>query len=64
MRPGDVVTRVGDSAVSNTGELLAAVAALPPDSKARLSVQRGAQALRLEVQVADRAQNLRRSASR
>ncbi len=64
VRPGDVVTRVGDTAVSNTGELLAAVAALPPNSKARLSVQRGAQALRLEVQVADRAQNLRRSSSR
>ena len=64
VRPGDVVVRVGDSPVTNTGELLAAVAALPPDSKALLGVQRGAQALKLEVQVADRAQNLRRSANR
>jgi len=64
VRPGDVVVQVGDSAVSTTGELLAAVAALAPGAKARLKVQRGGQAVELDVQVADRAQNLRRSAPR
>ena len=54
MRPGDVVVKVGDRAVRNTGELLAAVAALPPDSAAALRVQRGAQLLEVKVQVSER----------
>jgi Do/DeqQ family serine protease len=54
MRPGDVVTRVDGKPVHNTGELLAAVAGLAPDSASRLAVQRGAQALDLQVQVAER----------
>ncbi|MFO1267905.1 MAG: trypsin-like peptidase domain-containing protein [Rubrivivax sp.] len=33
VRPGDVVLRVGDKAVTNSGELLAAVAALEPESE-------------------------------
>jgi serine protease DegQ len=32
VRPGDVVVKVGDKAVPNTGDLFAAVAALAPDS--------------------------------
>jgi Do/DeqQ family serine protease len=64
LRPGDVVVSVGSTRVGNTGELLTAVAALPPQSKSRLAVQRGAQALQVEVQVADRDQNLRRGSGR
>ena len=57
VRPGDVVVKVGDKAIVNTAELLAAVAGLPPDSVARLGVQRGAQALEVKVKVADRAKS-------
>jgi S1-C subfamily serine protease len=55
VRPGDVVLKVGDKPVRNTIELLSAVAALPPESEARLSLQRGAQGLDVKVQVAERA---------
>jgi serine protease DegQ len=54
VRPGDVVLRVGDKAVSNSTELLAAVAALAPQSDAHLTVQRGAEALKLRVRVGER----------
>jgi serine protease DegQ len=54
MRPGDVVLKIGDKAVRNTGELLSAVAALPPNSKASLGVQRGAELLDVKVQVGER----------
>jgi Do/DeqQ family serine protease len=54
LRPGDVVLRVDDRGVRNTGELLSAVAALPPDRPARLGLQRGPQALEVSVQVAER----------
>ena len=53
--PGDVVVKVGDKAVRNTSELFAAVAALPPGQATRLALQRGAQALTLDVQVGDRS---------
>jgi S1-C subfamily serine protease len=55
VRPGDVVLKVGDKPVRNTIELLAAVAALPPQSDAKLGLQRGAQALDVKVQVAERS---------
>jgi len=54
VKPGDVVVKVGDKAVRNIGDLYAAVAALPPDSTARLDVQRGGQALALQLQVGER----------
>jgi Do/DeqQ family serine protease len=54
MRPGDVVTQVGDKAVANTAQLLAAVAGLKPKSQATLQVQRGDQALKLDVKVGER----------
>jgi Do/DeqQ family serine protease len=54
LRPGDVVVKVGDKPVQNTGELLAAVAALPPDTPAVIGVQRGNQALQIKVQVGER----------
>lgn len=55
VRPGDVVLKVGDTAVRNTVELMSAVAALPPESTARLALQRGSQALDVKVQVGQRA---------
>ncbi len=54
VRPGDVVVRVGDAAVANTSQLLAAVAALKPGSTAQLQLQRGEKALDLSATVAQR----------
>jgi Do/DeqQ family serine protease len=54
MKPGDVVLQVADHAVGNTAELLNAVAALKPLSMAVIAVQRGDEALKLKVQVAQR----------
>ncbi len=54
VRPGDVVVRVGDKAVVNSAELLAAVAALAPGSQAQLSLQRGADMLSVRLNVGER----------
>ena len=54
VRPGDVVLRVGDKAVTNAAELLAAVASLPPQSEAQLALQRGGEALSVRVRVGER----------
>ena len=54
LRPGDVVMRVGEQAVASTAELLAAVAALRPLSKARVEVRRGSNSATLEVSVGQR----------
>lgn len=54
MRPGDVVLRIGERSVKNEAELLKAVAALKPQSRVRVSVQRNEQRLELEVVVAAR----------
>lgn len=54
LRPGDVVLRVGDKAVVNTTQLLAAVAALQPDSEATVGLQRGDKSLDVTVKVAQR----------
>ncbi len=54
VRPGDVVIKVGDKPVHNTGELMAAVAALAPDSVATLQLQRGADRLQVQVHVDER----------
>jgi S1-C subfamily serine protease len=59
VRPGDVVVRVGERPVTNTAELLTAVAALAPRSDATLAVQRGAQALELRLTVAQRPRTRR-----
>ena len=61
MRPGDVVVAIGGTEVLNTAELLAAVAALQPQSVASVAVQRGAQALQLNLTVAQRPKPLGRS---
>lgn len=54
LRPGDVVTRVGDTAVRTPNQLRNAVSALKPREVARLAVQRGSKALELEVPVGER----------
>jgi Do/DeqQ family serine protease len=54
LKPGDVVTRIGNSPVTNTVQLLAAVAALKPKSTATVTVQRGKQTLELPVTVGQR----------
>jgi serine protease DegQ len=62
MRPGDVVLTIEGADVANTAELLAAVAALKPQSEASVAVQRGAQTLQLKLMVALRPQAQRRPA--
>jgi Do/DeqQ family serine protease len=64
IKPGDVVVKIGDTPVTSSADLLTAVAALPPDTRTRVGVQRGTQALQLDLQVADRAINLPRSVNR
>lgn len=54
IRPGDVVVQVAGARVANTAQLLNAVALLKPGRKAELKVQRGAEALTVEVVVARR----------
>ena len=54
MRPGDVVTRVAQSPVRNTAELLNAVAALKPSAAATFDVQRGDPALARSITGAPR----------
>jgi serine protease DegQ len=54
IQPGDVVTKIGDTAVANTAELLNAVASLPPGSNAAIAVQRGDKAVAVTVKVAQR----------
>jgi Do/DeqQ family serine protease len=54
LRPGDVVTKVGDKPVANTAQLLNAVAGLKPRETAVIAVQRGDKALDLNVTVAQR----------
>ncbi|MCW5636816.1 MAG: trypsin-like peptidase domain-containing protein [Rubrivivax sp.] len=61
VRPGDVVLRVGDKAVTNSAELLAAVAALPPQSQAQLGLQRGADSLSVRVTVGERPATARQA---
>jgi Do/DeqQ family serine protease len=54
IKPGDVVTRVAGTAVQSPAELLAAVAALKPQSQAVIAVQRGDKALEFPLQVGQR----------
>jgi Do/DeqQ family serine protease len=60
LRPGDVVTRIAGAEVTNTAQLLEAVAALKPGSQTAIGVQRGAQALELTLTVAQRPRPQRR----
>lgn len=54
MKPGDVVTRVADTPITNTSQLLTAVAALKPQTPALIAIQRGDKKLELKVTVAQR----------
>ncbi|MBS0449381.1 MAG: Do family serine endopeptidase [Proteobacteria bacterium] len=52
--PGDVVVKIAGTPVTNTAQLLNAVAALKPHDTATIAVQRGDRALDVQVQVAQR----------
>ena len=54
IKPGDVVTRVAGRTVMNPTQLLAAVAALKPQTSATIAVQRGDQAMEFELKVGQR----------
>jgi Do/DeqQ family serine protease len=54
LRPGDVVLKIAGTPVTNTPQLLNAVAALKPRETATISVQRGAGAIEVKVVVAQR----------
>ena len=60
LRPGDVVLRIGETPVVNTLQLLAAVAALQPESATTIGLQRGDKALDLVVTVALRPRTVTR----
>ena len=62
IRPGDVVVAIGGAAVTNTAQLLAAVAALRPQTVTQVAVQRGAQPLLMNLQVAQRPVRQQRAA--
>ncbi|PZQ58966.1 MAG: 2-alkenal reductase, partial [Variovorax paradoxus] len=49
IRPGDVITGVGDKQVGNQQELLTAVAGLKPGTGALFKLQRGNDKMELEV---------------
>jgi serine protease DegQ len=54
LKPGDVLTKVGNVAVQSPAQVLAAVAALKPLTPATLALQRGEQQLEIEVMVGQR----------
>jgi serine protease DegQ len=60
IQPGDVVVKVAQTPVTNTAQLLSAVAALAPQSQALIGVQRGDKALELKVTVVQRPRPQRR----
>jgi Do/DeqQ family serine protease len=49
VRPGDVITGVGEKQIGNVQELLTAVAALKPGNAARFALQRGSDKMELDV---------------
>ncbi|MFG6415717.1 S1C family serine protease [Roseateles sp. DC23W] len=58
IKPGDLLTRVGDHAVTSPAELLASVAALPPKSRVEVAVQRAGKALSFQLAVEQRPRQL------
>ena len=54
LKPGDVVVSVAGDSVANTAQLLHRVAALKPGQTANIGVQRGAQAMQLNLTIAQR----------
>jgi Do/DeqQ family serine protease len=49
VRPGDVITSVGDKKIGNVQELLTAVAGLKPGNAARFALRRGADKMEVDV---------------
>lgn len=64
IRPGDVITAVGDKAVSNVTQLLSAVAALTPGEAATLNVVRKDGAQQLQVTPGKRSMQRQQAAPR
>ena len=54
VKPGDVVTTVAGKAVGNTAQLLNAVAGLKPGTRSAIGIQRGAEAISIDIEVAKR----------
>jgi len=54
LKPGDVLTRVGDTPVATPAQLLAAVSALKPKTGTQVTVQRAGQELDIAITVAQR----------
>jgi serine protease DegQ len=54
IRPGDVLTRIGEHPVLTPAELLASVAALKPAGQVEVGVQRGGKAMTFQLTVAQR----------
>jgi Do/DeqQ family serine protease len=54
LQPGDVVTRIDGKPVDSTAALLKAVAALKPQTRSSIAVQRGDKALELAVTIGSR----------
>jgi len=57
LQPGDVVVKIAETPVTNTLQLLTAVAALKPQTLAVIGVQRGGKAMEFKVTVAQRPKN-------
>jgi serine protease DegQ len=54
IKPGDVLTRIGEHAVATPAELLASVAALKPKTQVEVGVQRGGKPMSFQLAVAQR----------
>ena len=54
IKPGDVLTRIGEHAVASPAELLSRVAALKPKAQVEVGVQRGGKAMAFQITVAQR----------
>ena len=54
IKPGDVLTRIGEHAVATPAELLASVAALKPKSQVEVGVQRAGKAMSFSLAVGQR----------
>jgi Do/DeqQ family serine protease len=64
LKPGDVVVAVAGKPVKTTAQLLNSVAALTPGQSASFGVQRGGQALEVQVDVAQRPRQAKRAPAR
>lgn len=61
IRPGDVITGVGEKSVGNVQELLTSVAGLKPGNASRFKLQRGADKMELDVTPGLRPKTQRRA---